>query len=323
MAITNWDLRVAVAGVYIMAHNGKYRYGDSKGVPPCSDGIISCDRLIARALYNLGFKAQPAGGITVLNMEQYLLSWGFTKITDPNKLTHGDIVLMKQNGTTAPNAMWHTFLIDAFYSVNKIDKYDCGSQSRIQSAQPFKSVPLDEWTNRSFYCGFRSPGDSKDTLNTAPSINKPAASPQYIQEGFYRIRSAMNNQYLLDVAGGSLLDRANVQLYKDNNTDAQVFLVLHLGSNKYAIMNKNSRKYLNVQGGTTTKGTNIQQYKDDNTDSMKFYIYPSKDKNFYTIQQSNSNLVFDIQDGIVAKKQNIRLWKSNNTTAQQWIFDKV
>ena len=88
-------------------------------------------------------------------------------------------------------------------------------------------------------------------------------------------------------------------------------------------MNKNSRKYLNVQGGTTAKGTNIQQYKDDNTDSMKFYIYPSKDKNFYTIQQSNSNLVFDIQDGVVAKKQNIRLWKSNNTTAQQWIFDKV
>lgn len=144
----------ATKAVYEMAHNGHYRYGDSHATPPCSDGIISCDRLIARALWNLGFQSQPAGGITVLNMENFLTSWGFKKITDISSLKAGDIVLFR-NQLTTPNANWHTFLLTKFNAPNDIWKYDMGSQQRIESAQPFHTI-LNEWGgNRVFYCAFR------------------------------------------------------------------------------------------------------------------------------------------------------------------------
>lgn len=145
----------ATRNVYIMAHNGHYRYGDSHATPPCSDGIISCDRLVARALWNLGYTQQPAGGITVINMESYLTKWGFKKITDQNALAAGDIVLMKQNGTTGPTDAWHTFVLSNFVNVNNISKYDCGSQARIDATQPFSTV-LNEWPgSKTFYAAFR------------------------------------------------------------------------------------------------------------------------------------------------------------------------
>lgn len=145
----------ATKAVYEMAHNGHYKYGDSHALPPCADGVISCDRLVARAMWNLGYTSQPHGGITVLNMESYLLKWGAKKITDQNALRSGDIVLFR-NASMISNAGWHAFVLTDFKSVSNISKYDCGSQERINSAQPFRNVPLNQWPGvRWFYCAFR------------------------------------------------------------------------------------------------------------------------------------------------------------------------
>lgn len=182
MAATASSLIAAVAAVYAMAYKGRYRYGDSHGNPPCSDGVISCDRLIARALYNLGYTDQPKGasnkssGITVINMESYLLKWGFTKITDQTKLKPGDIVLFR-NANTTPNAGWHTFLLVSYTNAGKISKYDCGSQPRIESVQPFTNVQLNEWPGtRWFYAAFRAPSDSSDAYSFTPKDVRAGAT---------------------------------------------------------------------------------------------------------------------------------------------------
>ena len=151
----------AVKGVYEMARNGHFAYGDSKAMPPCSDGKISCDRLVARACWNLGWTDQPrvgqTCGITVINMEAYLTKWGWKKITKQADLKAGDVVLMKEKGHEKPDAAWHTFVLTA-YKNGICSKYDEGSQQRINSVQPFVNVPLNEWpTNKVFYCGFRVP----------------------------------------------------------------------------------------------------------------------------------------------------------------------
>ena len=152
------DIINSARNVYEMAHNGKYVYGDSHAMPPCSDGVISCDRLVARSLYNLSFVNQPRGGITVFNMEAYLLQWGFKKIPPNRALKAGDIVLMSQNGTSKPTAAWHTFIVtDVTVSggLTTINKYDMGSQARINSPQPFVNVPVNQWADKSVYCYFR------------------------------------------------------------------------------------------------------------------------------------------------------------------------
>ena len=177
----------AVRQVYLMAKRGNFRYGDSYKMPPCSDGAISCDRLIARACWDLGWHDQPivgsTCGITVFNMEKYLTSWGWKKITSKSKLQRGDVVLFKERGTSQPTTYWHTFVLTAYNPETDIcSKYDEGAKWRIDSIQPFVDVPLNQWTvddrangqiPRVFYCGFRAPTASKKTekyTKTFPAV---------------------------------------------------------------------------------------------------------------------------------------------------------
>lgn len=162
----------AVGNVYQMAHNGRYKYGDSHAVPPCSDGLISCDRLVARALYNLGYVNQPAGGITTINGMGFLVKWGFRKITSIYDLKAGDIVIFS-DGTNSPNAKWHWFVLTAYDGPNTVSKYDCGAQWRIDAQQPFVNVPLNEWGgNKRFYCAFRLSSASPSGYTFTPSAVK-------------------------------------------------------------------------------------------------------------------------------------------------------
>lgn len=139
----------AVKNVYEMAHNNGYTYGSSGALPPCSDGIISCDRLIARALWDLGMTDQPQGGMTTKMEEEYLTSHGFVKITDKNDVLPGDIVWLDNGDINAPpSADMHTFVVVTYNKLNGMGtKYDMGSQGRIESQQPFVTSIFGEYEN--------------------------------------------------------------------------------------------------------------------------------------------------------------------------------
>ncbi len=164
----------AYRAVYEMAHNLKWKYGDSHSTPPCiGDNTISCDRMISLAFWILGYTDQPAGGIVVAAgtkyMEAYLTRWGLKKNTDPNKCKRGDVVMFR-NSSPLPNANWHAFGLTEFTNVNNVKKYDMGSQARIDSAQPF-SCPLNQWEGqRWFYASFQiEENNVKDFYETNPS----------------------------------------------------------------------------------------------------------------------------------------------------------
>lgn len=161
----------AVDGVYKMAYTKLFQYGDSKVLPPCDDHKISCDRLIFRALWNLGMTDQQKGGETVLTMDSWLTKHAFIVVTDQSQLRPGDIVLFKADGTTKPTAAWHTFVLTAYNPTNKTcDKYDEGSQGRIMSVQPFKNAKFDEWGDKTFYRAYRVSSGMAYTFS--PSILK-------------------------------------------------------------------------------------------------------------------------------------------------------
>lgn len=166
----------ALRAAYEQAHYIPYVYSDSGTLPPCVvDKRISCDRLEALACWILGYTNQPKGGFTVVNMERFLLSWGWTKNTDPNKVKDSDFVLMRQNGTTAPMWRWHAFSVVKFRSVNSIDKFDTGSDARIRSAQPFKNVRLNEWGDKTFYASYHAPISGTDPKKK--DVPSPSSDP--------------------------------------------------------------------------------------------------------------------------------------------------
>lgn len=308
MAITGWDIQVQCQNITKQARLNSWRYGDSKAMPPCGDNTISCDRMIARALWNLGYTDQPIGGITVVNMERYLTRWGFKKITNSGKLKAGDIVLFAYDGESTPTWRWHTFLVDRINANGTIDKYDCGSQDRLKKNQPFRNCGVDEWSNKHFYCAFRA---------------NEAGTDAEIAPGYYKIVSALGDNWVLDVADGSLKKWANIQLYKDNGTDAQKFLIKKNTDVLYVFDNKKSKMVFDIADGSTAKGANLQQYKWNDTAAQKFYIKKAVRDGYVTIVNSKSGLVLDVADGKAEKRRNIRQWKANDTAAQMWKFVKV
>lgn len=121
------------------ARKNGYKYGSSNTLPPCNDKVISCDRLIARALYDLGFTDQPKGGITVGNMDSYLTKWGFHRSTNKDDIRPGSIVLVRhQNHLNRPGQhACHAFVINTFNDITwENTRYDAGSTSRIKTPQP-------------------------------------------------------------------------------------------------------------------------------------------------------------------------------------------
>ena len=162
-AFTTEEFLDSVKKVYQKAHDEHFKYGHSTTLPPCEDSHISCDRLVARALWNLGFEDQPPCGMTIGTEDEYLTSHGFENIIKNNEyikmedskfenddfIQPGDIILLDHGDPDeTPKANWHTFVIlsynyDDENHIAMCQKYDCGSKARIEAQQPF-SVPLFE-----------------------------------------------------------------------------------------------------------------------------------------------------------------------------------
>ena len=154
-SFSSQELLEQVKRVYEMAHNNGYEYGSSGAIPPCSDGIIACDRLVSRSIWDLGMDDQPAGGLDVGGLDEFLPSHGFKKIQEFNEFKPGDIVTVALNDKPV-----HIFVIESYDPTTKLcNKYDMGGQGRIDSNQPFINVPVNEWVEqgRTLYAIYRLP----------------------------------------------------------------------------------------------------------------------------------------------------------------------
>ena len=122
-----------VRQVGLMADANNWKYGDSHAVPPCADGLIACDRLVARALYDMGYTNQPKGGITIntydyyKTFENYLLGYGLKKSTNYQLIRLGSIVVIKRP------SWYHAYVAADYCTDGEImpAKYDAGSQERL------------------------------------------------------------------------------------------------------------------------------------------------------------------------------------------------
>ncbi len=127
----------------------EFVYGDAPVNPAINHKAkkVSCDRLVCWVLYNLGYTDQPrTQGVTVWNIAAFCEKYEFEKITDPDDLQPGDVVLVNPDAQGRPG---HTFLCGSGKKGRTYYRYDCGSNQRIQSVQPFKE------TIDNFICAYR------------------------------------------------------------------------------------------------------------------------------------------------------------------------
>ena len=124
----------AVKNTVSYAKSNSYHYGDSHGVPPTSDGLISCDRLASKALWDIGYTDQRKGGEVVSTLDNYLTSHGWKKSTNINDCKYGSIVLVSHSGTSG--SPYHAFVVNS-YKNGVMTTYDEGAEWRIHAKQPF------------------------------------------------------------------------------------------------------------------------------------------------------------------------------------------
>lgn len=173
------------------------------------------------------------------------------------------------------------------------------------------------------YCGsnaqrwkFSKLVSKTDKLNSLAQSNKNVLS-----DGTYVISTALSSNYVLDVYGGYTWNKANVQLFAKNGTDAQAFKVTHDSQGYVTFTNVNSGKVLEVAGSRAGNNANVQQYSLDGSRAQKWIV--QKNGSGYTIISAlDPNFVLDLSGALVMNGRNIGLYQNNGSKAQQWNFSK-
>ncbi len=140
---------------------------------------------------------------------------------------------------------------------------------------------------------------------------------QIIQDGTYTIKSAVNENYVIDVTGVSKEDCANIELWQCNGGKNQAFYFKHLGDNYYAISAIHSDKYLDVAWASTANGANVEQYTYNGNYNQQWLLKRTEDGYFNIISRC-SGLLLDVNNASMYNGSNIITWQSNGGNNQKF-----
>ena len=140
--ITVSDFLKACQNVTETARRGHYRWGNSTAQNPTTDHLISCDRLVAKALYDLGMTDQRKGGETCGSFDTWLSQHGFIRSTSLSAVRTGSILLVKHKGKSYTSHMYVAAspLVQDSKGRWHGDRYDCGQNAYINRIQPIRNV---------------------------------------------------------------------------------------------------------------------------------------------------------------------------------------
>ena len=136
----------------------------------------------------------------------------------------------------------------------------------------------------------------------------------------YRIATKLADDKVIDIANGGKNNGTNIQLYKDNGTEAQQWKIIYdEKTDYYTILNEAANKVIDVNGGGKESGTNVQIFSNNSTCAQKWAIIEDTG-GYYTIYSACSGLALDVSGASVDNRANIWLYNSNKTDAQRWMF---
>lgn len=169
---------------------------------------------------------------------------------------------------------------------------------------------------QSFY--FVDPTAVRSELDKLASDNR-----EVVKDGDYAIAAGPDlSRMVLDVAGGSASNGANVQIYQSNTTAAQRWRVSHDDDGYLTITNVKSGKVLDVSAGSTCLGTNVQQYTacGDANYAQKWIAVPNGDGSVRLLSAVWQQRTLDVAGGSLNSQTNVELYASNGTAAQRFTF---
>ena len=167
---------------------------------------------------------------------------------------------------------------------------------------------------------YRANGTKSQKFNFI-SKDTPKGS-KTLSDGTYRIVTAKNEDYGLDVSNANKNNKTNVQIWKWDSVDQQRFNISYDGNGYYTIIPVHSGSVLDVDNAGKTNRTNIWQYANNNSDAQKWVIKSSGNGTYNIISKIDS-MYMDVANGTISNGTNIQLYEPNGTSSQQFKFIKV
>lgn len=146
---------------------------------------------------------------------------------------------------------------------------------------------------------------------------------------YYKVVSALDGDYVLDVAKASLANGANIQLYKANESYAQLYKFEFIptpndqSKGYYQIINARSGKALDVQDGNLVNKTNIQQWEPDSANPNQLFSLVQNKDYTYTFINKGTGLVLDVSGAVAKNGSNIQGYNNNDSNAQRFVVEEV
>lgn len=182
-----------------------------------------------------------------------------------------------------------------------------------------KSASASNGANVQIYASNETKAQKWEFLEVNPNV-EPCKDLKLT--GTYTIASAIDSNYVLDVASASKDNGANVQIYEKNGTNAQKFTFKYIDG-YYQIINMASGKALDVEDGNLVPTTNIQQWSASATNENQLFSIRVNSDGTYSFINKATNLVLDVQSGKVKNKANLQGYTSNETKAQTFVVQHV
>lgn len=144
-----------------------------------------------------------------------------------------------------------------------------------------------------------------------------------LENGTYTISTNLNTEFVLDLKSGKVANKQNIQIYKENYTQAQQFVLQYLNNGYYKIASAKNKNYvLDVAGAKKTNGTNVQLYQYNGSFAQQWMLKNAGGGYYYLVSRCNG-LYLDVKSGKVVNQGNIQVYKKNASKAQKFIFNKV
>ena len=162
---------------------------------------------------------------------------------------------------------------------------------------------------------------SSYAMENITNIEKKGENKRTIEDGIYVIKTALDENYVLDISEASKKDGANLQLWTNTNVIQQRYKVTYLNDGYYSIINMNSGKALDVSEGSKKPGANVWQWGNVGVDAQKWIIKDLGNGNYNIISKCN-NLYLDVDSAMAKNGTNIQVFDGNGTNAQKFKFEK-
>lgn len=159
-------------------------------------------------------------------------------------------------------------------------------------------------------------------------------------KGQWIISSAWDSKYVIDLYGGSTNNGSAIQIFTNNNSQAQAWKLMKvknvreemdelasknkntLSDGTYFISSsKNTSYVLDLSNGSKNNFGNIWLFKNNGTVAQAWTVKHDS-KGYVTFINVGSNKAIDVYDGKAKNYQNISQYTSNNSYAQKWIVTK-